>query len=296
MAKDSEHVKLKLDNLIIFKEDYEYVIPLSDISVIVLEGQQTTITTRLLAAITEYNISLVICDHTHSPCGIYHALNGHSRASKMLQSQINWNEELKGIVWKKIVSFKIENQIDLLCHLEQEIAAIDKLINYKKELLDYDTSNREGHAAKVYFNTMFGKNFTRGDEDSPINAGLNYGYAILRAYIARLVVGYGLQPMVGIFHKSEYNQFNLVDDLIEPFRPFIDGWVFLNMKESEFITYEHRRELLSLINLRANYMGANYTLGVIMEKFVISFVNLMKTAELTNFANPIISSFEGVKK
>lgn len=296
IAKDSEKIKLKLDNIVIHKNDYDFIVPLSDISIIVLEGQQTTITTRLLSALTEYNISLVICDHTYTPCGIYHAYNGHSRASKLLQKQIAWDDELKGIVWKKIVDFKISNQIDVLCHFEQKEESIAKLYELKGAIELHDATNREGHAAKVYFNTLFGMKFSRQDEDNVINAGLDYGYAILRAYLARLVVAYGLQPMIGLFHKSEYNQFNLVDDLIEPFRPFVDGWVFMNMGDSDFLTFENRTHLINLLNLRANYKGSSYTLGAIMEKYVVSFVNLMNSGDIGGFVNPIPSSFEGWKR
>lgn len=296
LAKDSEHIKLKLDNIVILKNDYEYVVPLSDISVLVLEGQQTSVTTRLLAALTKYNISLVICDHTHTPCGIYHAYNGHSRASKLLQLQIAWDNELKGMIWKKIIDYKISNQIDLLCNFDKDKENIDKMFEYKRNIEHYDNSNREGHAAKVHFNTLFGKKFSRQDEDSVINAGLDYGYSILRAYLARLIVAYGLQPMIGVFHKSEYNQFNLVDDLIEPFRPFVDGWVYLNMRDSEFLTFEDRSQLINLVNLRVDYNRMNYSLGTVMEKFVVSFINLMNSGDVTNFVNPVASSFEGWKR
>jgi CRISPR-associated endonuclease Cas1 len=293
--KDGEYLKLKLDNIVILKEEYEFIIPLSDISIIIVEGLQTTLTTRLLNALSSYNISLVICNHEHTPSGIFHNYNGHSRASKMLKKQIEWNSSTKGIIWQNIIKQKIRNQCDLLAITKSDNNAIDKLKQYQKETELYDQTNREGHSAKVYFNALFGKSFTRQDDDNIINAGLNYGYAVIRAQLTRLVVAYGLIPMLGVFHKSEYNQFNLVDDLIEPFRPFVDSWVYFNMKEADFLTYNHRAELINLLNVKAVYNNQNQTLGVILEKYVIEFIQFMNTGDYGKLNNPIIKTFEVIR-
>ncbi|EIA19423.1 type II CRISPR-associated endonuclease Cas1 [Listeria fleischmannii] len=296
LVKDSEYIKLKLDSIVILKEEYEYVIPLSDISIIVLEGLQTTVTTRLLSALTRYNISLVICDHTYTPTGIYHSYNGHSRASKMIQAQIAWEEKMKGEFWRNNIKQKIYGQAQVLSLVKPDIEAIQKLENYITEIDHYDKSNREGHAAKVYFNALFGKEFSRQDDELPINAGLNYGYSIFRAQIARLVVAYGLQPMLGVFHRSEYNQFNLVDDLIEPFRPFVDVWVYANMRKEKFLTFEHRAALINLLNLRSKYKNGHYTLLVIMEKYIQDFISYMETGDLSKINMIDMTSFEGASK
>jgi len=295
LVKDGEYLKLKLDSIVIFKNDYEYVVPLSDISIIVLEGLQTTMTTRLLSALTKYSISLIVCDEGHTPAGIFHAYNGHSRASKMLQRQMMWDDEIKGLIWVEIIKHKIKNQYELLNIMNNDDTACKKLKGYILDIEHYDNTNREGHAAKVYFNALFGNDFSRQNEHDVINAGLNYGYSILRAHLARLTVGYGLQPMLGIFHRSEYNQFNLVDDLIEPFRPFIDGWVYNNMMQSKFLTFEHRLALADLLNKRAIYKKGHYTLSVIMEKYVTDFIQFMETGDFSKINNPILKSFEGIR-
>ncbi|WP_088816272.1 MULTISPECIES: type II CRISPR-associated endonuclease Cas1 [Listeria] len=296
LVKDSEHIKLKLDSVVILKEEYEYVIPLSDISIIVLEGLQTNITTRLLSALASYNISLIVCDHTYTPTGIYHSYNGHSRASKMIQAQISWDEKMKGECWRHIIKQKIYGQSQVLSLVKTDEEPIQKLKKYISEIEHYDKSNREGHAAKIYFNALFGKDFTRQDDELPINAGLNYGYSIFRAQIARLVVAYGLQPMLGIFHRSEYNQFNLVDDLIEPFRPFVDVWVYENMRKEKFLTFENRAALINLLNMRTKYKNGHYTLLVIMEKYIQDFINYMETGDLSKINVIDIKSFEGASK
>lgn len=295
LIKDGEYLKLKLDNVVIFKEDYEYVIPLSDIAIIVLEGLQTTLTTRLLSALTKYNISLIICDHTHTPAGIYHAYNGHSRASKMLQKQLLWDDGVKGVIWSEIIKHKIKNQLEVLRLNGASPETIEKLRSYIQEVQHHDSTNREGHAAKVYFNALFGNEFSRQNDEFAINAALNYGYSVVRAQFARLTVAYGLVPMIGVFHKSEYNQFNLVDDLMEPFRPFVDSWVFQNMQSTQFLTFENRVALVDLLNKRAIYKKGNYTLGVIMEKYITDFIQFMETGDFAKLHNPILKSFEGAK-
>lgn len=293
LVKDGEYIKLNLDNMVVFKDDFEYKIALNDISIVVLEGLQTTVTTRLLNAFSRYNISLVICDDKHIPSGIYLPYNQHSRATKLLQKQISWDDNVKGYIWKKIVEYKIDNQKKVLKLLNKSSDSISKLENYQNDLLDYDSTNREGHAAKVYFNALFGNEFSRQNDDIAINAGLNYGYSIIRAHLARLIVAYGLQPILGIFHKSEYNSFNLVDDLIEPFRPFVDIWVYNNMLEDKFLTFEHRTELINILNMRAKYKNGVYTLSAIMEKYVTDFIQFMETGDLNRLDNPELESFEG---
>lgn len=295
LIKDGEYLKLKLDNIVILKEEYEYTIPLEDIAIIVLEGLQTTVTTRLLNALGNYNISLVVCNHQHIPSGIFHCYNGHSRASKMLQKQIAWKDDSKGYIWQNIIKQKIRNQCDLLILTKSSNESIEKLNMYLEEVEIHDYTNREGHSAKVYFNALFGKHFSRQDDDIIINAGLNYGYAILRAQLTRLVVAYGLMPMLGIFHKSEYNQFNLVDDLIEPFRPFVDAWVYFNVEENSFLTFEHRQNLINLLNMRAVYNNQNHTLAGILEKYVIEFIQFIDTGNYGKLNNPVLKTFEAIK-
>ena len=231
-VNQSEKMHLKLDNLVVRKYGEEFVIPLSDISMIVAEGGDTIVTLRLLSALSKYNIALIVCDNEHLPTGIFHSQNGHFRAYKKLQNQIGWTQDQKDKMWQIVTYFKINNQQDVLSMFEKNIEAIQLLADYKDHVELGDRTNREGHAAKVYFNELFGKQFTRvtQQEADVINAGLNYGYAIMRAQMARIVSGYGLNGLLGIFHKNEYNQFNLVDDLMEPFRQIVDVWVYQNLR------------------------------------------------------------------
>ena len=287
-----EQMRLKLDSLLVIKQGSKVTVPLSDISVIVAEGGDTVVTLRLLSALSKYNISFVVCDNEHLPTGIYHAYNGHFRAYKRLQAQLGWTEEVKAVLWQKIVEMKLRNQIDSLILLDKDSSSIELLFEYMSEIELADRSNREGHAAKVYFNALFGKKFTRvtQKEADAVNSALNYGYTIFRAQMARLVSGYGLNPVLGTFHRNEYNQFNLVDDLMEPFRQFVDVWVYLNMLESDYLHYEDRLKLTNLLNIRVKYGNELCNMTVAMDKYIKAFMKCIESNGEAVIDYPIISS------
>lgn len=166
----------------------------------------TSITTRLLTACSTYNVVLVICDKKHIPCGMYLPFNQHSRTVKIIRRQIQWGEQDKDKLWQQIIKYKITNQSEILYYFTKNKERYEQLARYVDGVQPGDPTNREGHAAKVYFNTLFGNEFYRSN-DCIENAMLNYGYAIVRAYITRSIVSYGYNPGLGIFHKSEYNSF-----------------------------------------------------------------------------------------
>ena len=217
---DGDHLSVYLDNIEIKKGENKYVIPLSDIGIIVLDGMMTSITTRLLSTCSNYNVVLVICDKKHMPCGMYLPFNQHSRSVKMIRKQVEWDRNEKDKLWQQIIKCKIHNQSEVLRYFTRNEERYFQLQKYLEEIKPGDSTNREGHSAKVYFNTIFGNKFYRA-KDCIENAMLNYGYAILRAYISRVIVGYGYNPSLGVFHKSEYNSFCLADDFIETFRPTV---------------------------------------------------------------------------
>ena len=293
-VNQSEKMHLKLDNLVVRKYGEEFVIPLSDISMIVAEGGDTIVTLRLLSALSKYNIALIVCDNEHLPTGIFHSQNGHFRAYKKLQNQIGWTQDQKDKMWQIVTYFKINNQQDVLSMFEKNIEAIQLLADYKDHVELGDRTNREGHAAKVYFNELFGKHFTRvtQQETDVINAGLNYGYAIMRAQMARIVSGYGLNGLLGIFHKNEYNQFNLVDDLMEPFRQIVDIWVYQNLRNQEYLKYEYRLQLTNLLNAKIKYGKEVCTVTGAMDKYVKGFIKCIDEKETSKFFCPIVSGIE----
>ncbi len=288
IIESESKLHLKLDNLVVKKNDEEIYVPIKDLSIIVLNNPMMLVTTRLLECLAQNNVGVIICDSNHLPIGIYTALNNHSRAVKMNNKQINFSEESKAILWQAIVRSKILNQSILLKKKHGESDNLTKMYKYISNVELYDSTNREGHAAKVYFNSMFGKLFSRDNENYIINSALNYGYAIVRATLARICVSYGLNTMIGVFHKSEYNQFNLCDDLIEPFRPFVDMYAMKIMENEKYLTYEIRKKLINIINLRINYRNKIMYINNVLEKFVQSYCKFLETGNIDNVYFPIL--------
>ncbi len=176
----------------------------------------------LLSELAENGIALYICGRTHLPNGVLIPYSGHFRQAGIADRQLRMSEVQRKRLWTKIVRQKIENQAECLDLLERDGG--DRLRNMSRNVKSGDPDNIEGMAAGVYFPAMFGKDFSRRREGK-VNALLDYGYAIVRGSLARSVASQGLLPMFGIFHRSERNPFNLVDDLIEPYRPVVDFMV-----------------------------------------------------------------------
>ncbi len=301
MVDDGDHLKVYLDNIEIHKGEDKYVIPLSDIGIIVLDGMATSITTRLLAACSTYNVVLVICDKKHIPCGMYMPFNQHSRTVKAVRKQVQWDKKTKDNLWQKIIEYKIHNQSKVLYHFTKNKEKLMQLQDYIDEIKPGDISNREGHAAKVYFNTIFGNDFSRGD-DCIENAMLNYGYAIIRAYITRAIVSYGYNPSLGIFHKSEYNSFCLADDFLEIFRPIVDAYVISYLLEMEekikFLSQEVRAWLVDILSLRVRFENQYQKISTVIDKFVLQCVDYLDL-DIKNkkmISNFEINTIEGIEK
>ena len=301
MIDDGDHLKVYLDNIEIHKGENKYVIPLSDIGVIVLDGMATSITTRLLAACSIYNVVLVICDKKHIPCGMYMPFNQHSRTVKIIRKQVNWQEDTKDELWQQIIEYKINNQSKVLYRFTGDKERFIQLQSYIAEIKPGDISNREGHAAKVYFNTVFGKEFSRS-YDCIENAMLNYGYAIIRAYITRAIVSYGYNPSLGVFHKSEYNSFCLADDFLEIFRPIVDACVVNYLLESEedieFLSQEVRAYLVGMLSLRVRFDNQYQKISTVIDKFVLQCFDYLDS-DIENkreVSNVEINTIEGIKK
>lgn len=272
----ADYLKLYLDNLKVIREEVEILIPLSDIHTIIVDNQTTVVTARLMNKLADYHILLVFCDEQHLP-NIY-ALSPHShhQATKVLNKQIQWDLVTKGRVWQEIISAKILNQASVLTHLRKD-ETVDTLYQLAENVQFADETNREGHAAKLYFRSLFGPSFIRerGSFDG-INSGLNYGYIVLRSAVARTIVAYGLQPSLGVGHHNQYNAFNLADDLIEPFRPIIDLWVTILCHEESYLDLKTKQKIVHLISTNKILIGnQKQTILNAVEIFVQSFIRAM---------------------
>lgn len=218
-------------------------IHLSEISTILIESTAATVTTSLLAELTKKKIKAIFCDEKRNPSSELVGYYGSHDTSNKIRKQIQWSRHSKEAIWTEIVTEKIRKQKELLKNMGKEEAGL--LESYLQEIGWNDETNREGHAAKVYFNALFGMTFTR-TADCPENAALNYGYSILLSAFAREIVASGYITQLGLFHDNMFNQFNLASDLMEPFRVLIDREV-IQMQRKEF-THEEKIQLVNVLN------------------------------------------------
>ncbi|WP_423900488.1 type II CRISPR-associated endonuclease Cas1 [Eggerthia catenaformis] len=212
-------------------------IHLSEISIIIIESTSVSLTVALLAECSKKKIKIVFCDENRNPSSELVPYYGSHDTSSKLKKQVEWTYHQKIMIWTEIVREKIKNQAIHLHKLRLKEA--DILFNYLSEIELGDVTNREGHAAKVYFNALFGKDFSRSSDIS-INAALNYGYSIILSAVNREIVSNGYITQLGLFHDNMFNQFNLGCDLMEPFRPLVDEVVKKDMPQCFEKEEKHR--------------------------------------------------------
>ena len=240
------HAKLdyKMDYLVVRKQEATSKIYIGEIGLLIVESTAVSITTMLLSELAKNKVKVVFCDEKKNPQSEIIPYYGAHDTSMKIRQQIAWNVNIKSEVWTEIVAEKIRNQMRFLYELEYKEQA-DLLKQYVQEILPKDESNREGHAAKVYFNAIFGLDFTRSEENA-INAALNYGYSILLSCFNREIGSNGYITQIGLFHDNRFNQFNLASDFIEPFRTLIDRKVVKMMPED--FRKEEKMELVNVLN------------------------------------------------
>lgn len=225
-------------------------IHLNEIGMLIVESTAVSMTSYLLSELMKNKIKVVFCDEKRNPCSELVSYYGSHDTSSKIRKQIEWTKDDKDHIWTEIVSEKIKQQALMLQRYQKEEA--NMLFEYMEEVEFGDITNREGHAAKVYFNALFGKKFTRTDEN-PINAALNYGYGIILSIFNREIVSSGYLTQIGLFHDNMFNQFNLSSDLMEPFRPLVDQLV-VELKPEKFET-EEKRKMLELLNKEVEICG-----------------------------------------
>lgn len=218
-------------------------IHLGEISTLLIESTAVSITTSLLAELTKKKIKVIFCDEKRNPSSELVGYYGSHDTSSKVRNQIQWSRNSKDAVWTEIVTEKIRKQKKLLEYQGKEESKL--LDSYLQEIKWNDETNREGHAAKVYFNALFGLDFTR-TTDCSVNSTLNYGYSIILSAFTREITANGYITQLGLFHDNMFNQFNLASDLMEPFRVLVDKEV-LEMKFEEFEVDEKRR-LVNILN------------------------------------------------
>ena len=219
-------------------------IHLSEIALLLIESTAVSLTSALLAELTKKKIKIIFCDEKRNPSSELIPFYGSHDTSAKVRVQVGWRKEIKMSVWTEIVTEKIRKQKELLQKLNY-LNEAGLLQEYIREIQFGDATNREGHAAKVYFNALFGKEFSRTN-DVPINAALNYGYGIILSLANREIVSNGYITQIGLFHDNMFNAFNLGSDLLEPYRILIDQMVY-QMKPEKF-EHEEKMMILDILN------------------------------------------------
>lgn len=217
--------------------------PIEDIGVLVLEHQQITITHGVMAALIQNNAAVITCDQSHMPIGLHLPLDGGHTQTERFRYQLDASLPLKKQLWQQTVSAKIWNQARVLEKIGFEV---DNMYRWSREVRSGDPENLEGRAAAFYWQSIFSHKFQfyRNRGGDPPNNLLNYGYAVLRAVVARALVSSGLLPTLGIFHRNKYNAYCLADDIMEPYRPFVD-WVVYRIVD-EGLAYQELDTTLKL--------------------------------------------------
>lgn len=270
----------KNDYLIVRSEELR-MIHLSEINMIIIENGMVSITSYLINELANKKIKLIICDEKHNPSCEMIPYYGSFNTSKKILNQINWTKENKEKAWKEIIKHKIYNQALLLKKLK--IDGYQKLLEYREQVELNDKTNREGHSAKVFFNLLFGIDFSRNKEDNT-NSALDYGYSILLSILNREVVSKGYITPLGINHKNEFNQFNLSCDLMEIFRPLVDEIVYENR---EFVfDKNYKYKLVNLYNKEVKIDNKQQYLSnaiTIFTKSVFEFLENEKESIILNY-------------
>ncbi len=269
----SQHCQLSVKNFQLVynpeNSNEDIKIPLEDISTIILEHLQIKLSNYLLSICGEYNITIFSCDKYHQPNTILTPFSQHSRTTKIVKNQINMSEPFKKRLWQKIVQQKITNQSNVLKILFNN----EELDRYIEKVQSGDKTNIEGQTSKKYWSILF-KNFKRHSETKQ-NYALNYGYAVLRGTLAKYIASSGLIPSIGVHHCSELNSFNLADDLIESFRPFIDLMVAemkINEKDTTTLTKADKAYLLTILHKQCQYKNEQITVQNACEYTCQNFV------------------------
>ena len=249
-------LSLKLAQMVVELQDVTRTLPIEDIGVVILDHKQITITHALIDALLANNVAMVTSNDKHLPVGLMLPLDGNTLQSERFRAQIDASEPLKKQMWQQTIVSKILGQAHVLGmqHIEPS-----NMLKWAKDVRSGDTENMEARAAAFYWRNMFEKDaFIRDPQGLPPNNLLNYGYSIVRAMMARALVGAGLLPTLGIHHHSRYDAYCLADDIMEPYRPFVDMKVLEMWKNGGItsdISSDQKRELLGITTMDVNISG-----------------------------------------
>lgn len=278
------------DNKLIVEQEEKTPIPLEDIDSLVIDGGGIVMSKNIITALSENGVNVLMCDDKHLPCSIIIPYAQASRGAKVARAQLNMPKATQKQLWRKNIIQKISNQADVLQKFSLEHGDLRGLA---KTVRSGDVSNNEAVAARLYFDRLLGDATRR----KPMwhNSALNYGYAIVRSAIARAVASRGLISMVGINHHSELNQYNLVDDLIEAFRPIVDDYVLsivaphhICNDEDDGLSKEDRNLIVDILNKSDIICNKKFDVKHSIDKTVESFIRAVLEDNVELFELPRI--------
>ena len=276
-VSEKAFLRLKDRQLVIEKEgEIAGSIPIEDLGVLILQNPAIVVTQATLISCQKHNVAVIFCDERHLPYSLLLPMtDAHTLHSKVLKSQVAATKPLKKRLWQQIVKQKILNQSETLDKAGSPLMAMTRL---RKTVKSGDPENIEAQAAKLYWRTLFGDAFRRDTQASGINTTLNYGYAVIRALVARAVVSSGMHPSLGLHHSNQYNGLALADDLMEPFRPWVDWEVYLMSQGN--------------INIGVNKATKQVLLGLISKKVQLDGKTMPLMIACHQFANSLKATYE----
>lgn len=287
------HLAAKLNQLVITNKESGEIVqrPIEDIGFVFLDNQEITFTQGLMQQFAENNVAVVFCDKTHHPASMLFPLDGNTLQSERYKHQIEASEPLKKQLWQQTIKAKIRNQAELFNQLGKDDETLKR---HATRVLSGDPNNEEAQAARHYWQYIFaptnpspsergrGEAFVRDRFGMPPNPTLNFGYTILRSATARALVGSGLIPTLGIHHHNKYNAFCLADDIMEPYRPFVDKLVVEIKNESDdyhIMTKETKAKLIGLISMDVMMGDSKSPLMIALSQTTASLVKCFEGKE-----------------
>jgi CRISPR-associated protein Cas1 len=290
------HLKCRNDQLVVsyagikgMEDVAEKSVPVEDIGILILEHHQITLSHYLLDRLLLNNVAVITCNATHHPSGMFLNLDGNTLQSERFQAQVNAAEPVKKQIWQQTIKAKIANQAALLGKYGTPAEVLKK---YSENVRSGDADNNEAKAAAYYWKNLFPPAwlFYRKRDGAPPNNLLNYGYAILRACIARALTGSGLLPTLGVFHRNRYNSYCLADDIMEPYRPFVDAVVRAMVDKTSYLealTPELKVQLLKIPTIDVDIENENSPLFVAVQRTSASLAKFFM-GESKKIAYPVL--------
>lgn len=282
------HLRLHNQQLVVEREGNDPVqVPIEDLGLLLLDSHSITHTQQLLSACWQNNVAVVLCDEKHLPGAILLPLEGHTLQSRIMAQQIEITEPTRKRLWQSIIQSKIREQARVL---ESAHKVKSPLPAYAAKVRSGDPENIEAQAARIYWQRLFGESFRRDRASDGINSLLNYGYAVLRASIARAIVGAGMHPSVGLHHHNQYDSFCLADDLMEPLRPIVDLRVVeiaeKNADQAE-LDRPNKQALLEILNWNCDIGSQRMPLFTALHQYAASLRKII-AGEAKNLAIPAL--------